>query len=64
MPYLFDPSTTDLLFTLASTMGILGAAAITLWALPWTDAEIAATEATADQWIRIHPHPARIRSTR
>ena len=61
---LFDPATTDLLFTLTSTLGLLGAATITLWALPWTDEDIASTEAAMDEWIRFHPHPRRIRSTR
>jgi hypothetical protein len=61
---LIDPATTDLLFTLTATMGILGAAVITLWALPWTDAEIAATEATADGLLRLSPTPVRIRSSR
>ena len=61
---LFDPATTELLFTLTATMGILGTATITLWALPWTDDDIAATEAAVDELIRIHPRPARIRTTR
>ena len=61
---LFDPATIELMFTLTATLGILGTAAITLWALPWTDEEIAATEAAADQLIRIHPRPARIRTSR
>ena len=61
---LFDPATAELIFTLSTTLGILGAAAITLWALPWTDEEIAATEAAADSLIRIQPRPARIRTIR
>ena len=61
---LIDPATTDLLFTIASTLGLLGTAAITLWALPWTDQEIAATEAAADGLLRLSPRPARIRTTR
>jgi hypothetical protein len=61
---LIDPATTDLLFTLTATMGLLGAAVITLWALPWTDTEIAATEATADGLLRLSPRPARIRTSR
>jgi len=61
---LIDPATADLLFTLTTTMGLLGTALITLWALPWTDAEIAATEATADGLLRLSPSPARIRSSR
>ena len=59
-----DPATTELMFTLTATLGILGAAAVTLWALPWTDAEIAATETAAEDWIRIHPRTARIRPIR
>jgi len=61
---LIDPATTDLLFTIASTLGLLGTAAITLWALPWTDQEIEATEAAADGLLRLSPRPARIRTSR
>jgi len=61
---LIDPATIDLLFTIAATMGLLGTAAITLYALPWTDEEIAATEAAADGLLRLSPRPARIRTTR
>ena len=39
-----EPATIDLFFTLAATFGLLGTAAITLCALPWTDEEIAATK--------------------
>ena len=61
---LIDAATIDLLFTIATTMGLLGAAAITLYALPWTDEEIASTEAAADGLLRLSPRPARIQSTR
>ena len=61
---LIDPATTDLLFTLTATLGLLGTAAITLCALPWTDHEIAATEAAADGLLQLTPRPARIRTTR
>ncbi len=59
-----EPATIDLFFTLAATIGLLGTAAITLCALPWTDAEIAATEAAADGLLRLSPQPARIRTSR
>ena len=59
-----EPATIDLFFTLATTLGLLGTAAITLCALPWTDEEIAATEAAADGLLRLSPQPSRIRSTR
>ena len=61
---LIDPATTEFLFTLTATGGVLGAALITLWALPWTDKEIAAVEATADGLLRLSPAPARIRTSR
>jgi hypothetical protein len=41
---LLDPINADLAFTLLSSLGLLLAAATTLAALPWTDAEIASTE--------------------
>ena len=59
-----EPATIDVFFTLATTFGLLGTAAITLCALPWTDAEIAATEAAADGLLRLSPQPARIRTSR
>ena len=59
-----EPATIDLFFTLAATMGLLGTAAITLCALPWTDEEIAATEAAAGGLLRLSPHPAQIRTSR
>ena len=59
-----EPATIDLFFTLAATFGLLGTAAITICALPWTDEEIAATETAADGLLRLSPQPARIRTTR
>ena len=59
-----DPITADLLFTLLSSAGVLACAAITLVALPWTDAEIAATEAAADRLLQAPMGRMQIRSTR
>ena len=36
-----DPATIDLVWTLTATGGLMGLATLTLFALPWTDKEIA-----------------------
>lgn len=64
MQNLIDPLTADLIFTIFASAGILMGAALTLLALPWTDAEIAATEAAADRLLQFQSPPIRIRSTR
>ena len=60
---LLDPAAADLLFTSVSTLGLLITAAATIVALPWTDAEIAATEQAALQLMTPQP-PPRIRAVR
>ncbi len=52
---LLDPATADLVFTVLSTLGLLVAATATIIALPWTDAEIAATEQAALQLVTPQP---------
>jgi len=59
-----DPITADLLLTLLSSCALLACAAMTLIALPWTDAEIAATEAAADRLLQAPTGRMQIRSTR
>ena len=66
-----DPITVDLLLTVLSAVIVLAGASLTLLALPWTDTEIAATEATADRLFRLgsapmpfRPQPIQIQSTR
>ena len=59
-----DPITADLLFTLASSGGVLVCAALTLVMLPWTDDEIAATEAAADRLLQAPMSQMQIRGTR
>ena len=63
MQNLLDPMTTDLLFTWLSTAGVLICATFTLLALPWTDVEIAATEAAADRLLQFQSSTAQIRSS-
>jgi hypothetical protein len=41
MSALIDPATLDLVWTLAAAGGLVGLAALCLFALPWTDQEIA-----------------------
>jgi len=59
-----DPITADLLLTAISSTAILACAAMTLIALPWTDEEIAATEAAADRLLQAPAGRMQIRSTR
>jgi hypothetical protein len=47
MMTVLDPATADLLFTCICSFSILGMAGIALISLPWSDAEIEATERTA-----------------
>ncbi len=61
---LIDPLTADLLLTLLSTAALLAGTAKALIALPWTDDEIAATEAAADRMLMGTIRPMQIRSTR
>jgi len=60
---LLDPAAADLLFTAVSTLGLLISAAVTIVALPWTDAEIAATERVALHLVTPQP-PRRVRAVR
>jgi hypothetical protein len=55
----FDPATADLVFTVLSTMGLLLTGAITIAALPWTDAEITATERAATKLLTMQAAPSR-----
>jgi len=59
-----DPITADFLLTVISSGAVLACAAMTLLALPWTDAEIAATEAAADRLLQAPVGRMQIRSTR
>jgi hypothetical protein len=61
---LIDPATADLLFTLGVTGTLLGASALSIWMMPWTDAEIEATEAAADRLLQAPLSPVRLRTTR
>ena len=62
---LLDPITADLFFTLATSMGLLLAGAATIAALPWTTAEIAATEkAFVDLLPVTNPSAQRVRAAR
>jgi hypothetical protein len=56
---IFDPATADLVFTVLSTMGLLLTGAITIAALPWTDAEITATESAAVRLLTMQAAPPR-----
>jgi hypothetical protein len=57
-----DPITVDLLLTVLSAVIVLAGASLTLLTLPWTDAEIAATEAAADRLLRLGSAPMPFRS--
>jgi len=61
---LFDPATADMIFTLSTSALVLGATALSLWMMPWTDADIEATEAAADQMLQATWAPARFRPSR
>jgi hypothetical protein len=41
MSAFIDPASIDLVWTLTATGGLMGMAALALFALPWTDKEIA-----------------------
>jgi hypothetical protein len=62
---LLDPITADLFFTLATSLGLIVAGAATIAALPWTTAEISATEKAFASLLPV-PDPAaqRIRAAR
>lgn len=64
MQNLIDPITADLIFTCLSTTAILAGTVKALLMLPWTDEEIAATEAAADRLLLGSVQPMQIRSTR
>jgi len=59
-----DPITADFLMTLLTSGALMACSALTLIALPWTDAEIAATEAAADRLLQAPIGRMQIRSTR
>ena len=59
-----DPATADLIFTFAVSAALLGASALSIWMMPWTDAEIEATESAADRLLTASWKPARVRTTR
>lgn len=61
---LIDPATADLLFTFALTGALLATSALALWMMPWTDAEIKATENAADRLLQTSWRPIRLRTTR
>lgn len=62
---LLDPITADLFFTLTTSLGLLLAGAATIAALPWTTAEIAATEkAFVDLLPTTNPSAQRVRAVR
>lgn len=61
---LFDPATADMIFTLGTSVLVLGATALSLWMMPWTDADIQATEAAADQLLQATWAPALFRPSR
>jgi len=64
MLFSFDPATADLFLTFAITGALVGASALSIWMMPWTDAEIAATEAAADRLLEASWRPARLRPSR
>ena len=60
---LLDPVAADLFFTIAASMGLLLAGAATIAALPWTEADISATEDAFAALLPVGeqaPHRARI----
>jgi hypothetical protein len=61
---LIDPATADLIFTFAVSGALLGASALAIWMMPWTDAEIEATEAAADRLLEASWRPVRLRTSR
>lgn len=61
---LIDPATADLIFTFAISGALLGASALAIWMMPWTDAEIEATEAAADRLLEASWRPVRLRTSR
>ena len=62
---LLDPITADLFFTLASSVGLLLAGAATIASLPWTTAEIAATEKAFVGLLPVaNPSAQRVRAVR
>ena len=64
MLFSIDPATADLVFTFAVSAALLGASALSIWMMPWTDAEIAATESAADRLLAASWKPARVRTSR
>ena len=60
----FDPATADMIFTLCTSAIVLGATGLSLWMMPWTDADIEATEAAADRMLQATWTPVRARSPR
>ncbi len=62
---LLDPTTADLFFTLAASFGLLIAGAATIAVLPWTSAEIQATERSFVSLLSAtQVAPSRVRATR
>ena len=61
---LIDPATADLIFTFAISGTLLGASALAIWMMPWTDAEIEATESAADRLLDASWRPVRLRTSR
>ncbi len=51
MNLLLDPATRELLLTSGLSLGLLASAALTIAALPWSDAEIAQVDQTARQLL-------------
>ena len=64
MQNLIDPITADLIFTCLTSAALLAGTFKTMLMLPWTDSEIAATEAAADRLLLGSVQPMQIRSTR
>jgi len=61
---LIDPATADLILTFAISGALSGASALAIWMMPWTDAEIEATEAAADRLLDASWRPVRLRPSR
>ena len=64
MQNLIDPITTDFIFTCLTSAALLAGTFKAMLMLPWTDSEIAATEAAADRLLLGSVQPMQIRSTR
>lgn len=64
MSTIIDPATADLLFTCICSFSLLGMAGISLMCLPWTDAEIEATERAARSFLQPSPRPIQGRLVR